>query len=89
MFAAELVLVDKNLMPKTHNELKEWVIEKSQQKDYLVKTDVALDVYDIIGGGPVPKHIKPIWPFISFEISFHFCSSFIFFIILLSNLLCH
>src|SRR6056300_300428 len=32
MFAAELVLVDKNLMPKTHNELKEWVIEKSQQK---------------------------------------------------------
>jgi uncharacterized protein (DUF2236 family) len=54
MFAAELVLVDKNLMPKTHNELKEWVIEKSQQKDYLVKTDVALDVYDIIGGGPVP-----------------------------------
>ena len=66
MFAAELVLVDKNLMPKTHNELKEWVIEKSQQKDYLVKTDVALDVYDIIGGGPVPKHIKPIWPFIAF-----------------------
>ena len=66
MLAAELVLVDKNLMPKTHNELKEWVIEKSQQKDYLVKTDVALDVYDIIGGGPVPKHIKPIWPFIAF-----------------------
>ena len=24
------------------------------------------DVYEIIGGGPVPKHIKPIWPFISF-----------------------
>ena len=21
---------------------------------------------DIIGGGPVPKHIKPIWPFIAF-----------------------
>ena len=63
---SQLVLVDKNLMPKTHNELKEWVIEKSQQKDYLVKTDVALDVYDIIGGGPVPKHIKPIWPFIAF-----------------------
>ena len=29
-------------------------------------TDVAKDVQDIISGGPVPKHIKPIWPFISF-----------------------
>ena len=26
-FAAELVLVKRNLMPKTHNDLKEWVIE--------------------------------------------------------------
>ena len=31
-----------------------------------MKTDVAMDVYDIISGGPVPKHIKPIWPFIAF-----------------------
>jgi len=66
MLAAELVLVDKNEMPQTHEELKEWVITKSKEKDYLVLTDVAKDVYDIIGGGPVPKHIKPIWPFISF-----------------------
>ena len=29
-------------------------------------TDVAKDVQEIISGGPVPKHIKPIWPFISF-----------------------
>jgi len=64
--AAKLVLVDTKLMPKTHNELKEWVIAKSREKNYLVKTDVAMDVYDIIGGGPVPKHIKPIWPFIAF-----------------------
>ena len=64
--AAEMVLVDKNLMPKTHKELKDWVIEKSRQNDYLVKTDVAMDVYNIIRGGPVPKHIKPIWPFIAF-----------------------
>ena len=64
--SAEMVLVDREQIPKTHNELKEWVIEKSKEKDYLVKTDVAMDVYDIIGGGPVPKHIKPIWPFISF-----------------------
>jgi uncharacterized protein (DUF2236 family) len=64
--AAEMVLVDKEQIPKTHNELKNWVIAKSREKDYLVKTDVAMDVYEIIGGGPVPRHIKPIWPFIAF-----------------------
>jgi uncharacterized protein (DUF2236 family) len=66
MKAAEMCLVDTNIMPKTHNELKEWVTEKSRQTDYLMKTDVAEDVKDIIGGGPVPGHIKPIWPFIAF-----------------------
>jgi uncharacterized protein (DUF2236 family) len=64
--AAEMVLVDSKLMPNTHKELKEWVIQKSRQKDYLVMTDVAEDVKNIIGGGPVPRHIKPIWPFIAF-----------------------
>jgi len=59
-------LVDRNLMPKTHKELKEWVIKKSRENNYLVRTDVAMDVHDIIRGGPVPKHIKPIWPFIAF-----------------------
>ena len=66
MIAAELVLVDKKLMPKTHNGLKEWIVEKSRKKDYLLLTDVAEDVYKIIKTGPVPLHIKPIWPFISF-----------------------
>ena len=64
--AAEMCLVDRNIIPKTHDGLKEWVIEKSRQKDYLMITDVAKDVKDIIGGGPVPRHIKPIWPFIAF-----------------------
>jgi len=64
--AAEMVLVNPELMPKTHEDLKNWVIEKSKEKDYLVLTDVAIDVADIISGGPVPRHIKPIWPFISF-----------------------
>jgi len=64
--AAEMVLVDRKIMPKTHEELKNWVIEKSKEKDYLVLTDVAIDVADIISGGPVPRHIKPIWPFIAF-----------------------
>ena len=64
--AAKLVLVDVNQMPATHEELKDWVVAKSKEKDYLVLTDVATDVYNIIGGGPVPIHIKPIWPFIAF-----------------------
>ena len=64
--AAEMVLVDRKIMPKTHQELKDWVIQKSREKDYLVLTDVAKDVADIISGGPVPRHIKPIWPFIAF-----------------------
>ena len=70
MIAAELVLVDIKQMPTTHDELKDWVIMKSKEKDYLRITDVAEDVKDIIGGGPVPKHIKPIWPFIAFT-AFH------------------
>ena len=64
--AAEMCLIDKNIIPKTHDGLKDWVIEKSRQKDFLMTTDVAEDVKDIIGGGPVPGHIKPIWPFIAF-----------------------
>ena len=66
MIAAELVLIDKNIMPKSHEDLKKWIIEKSREREYLLLTDVASDVYDIISGGPVPIHIKPIWPFIAF-----------------------
>ena len=66
MKSAELVLVDIEKMPKTHNELKNWVINKSKEANYLIYTDVAKDVQDIIAGGPVPTHIKPIWPFIAF-----------------------
>ena len=66
MKAAEMVLVKKNLMPKSHRALKEWVVALSKQKDFLMLTDVAEDVQNIIKGGPVPIHIKPIWPFISF-----------------------
>ena len=64
--AAEMVLIDRSTIPPTHEELKNWVIKKSREQKYLVKTDVAEDVYNIIGGGPVPRHIKPIWPFIAF-----------------------
>jgi len=64
--AAEMCLVDRNIIPDTHDGLKDWVIEKSRQKNYLMSTDVAEDVKDIIEGGPVPGHIKPVWPFIAF-----------------------
>ena len=53
-------------MPQTHADLKNWVIEKSKSNNYLIYTDVAKDVQEIIAGGPVPTHIKPIWPFIAF-----------------------
>tara|TARA_B100000900_G_scaffold412381_1_gene434038 strand:- start:2263 stop:3105 length:843 start_codon:yes stop_codon:yes gene_type:complete len=66
MKAAELVLINRKEMPQTHDDLKEWVISKARTKDYLIYTDVAKDVQEIIAGGPVPTHIKPIWPFISF-----------------------
>ena len=66
MLSADLVLVDVKNMPQTHEDLKSWVIEKSKSKNYLIYTDVAKDVQEIISGGPVPTHIKPIWPFISF-----------------------
>jgi uncharacterized protein (DUF2236 family) len=66
MKVAELVLIDKQKMPRTHNDLRDWVIAKSREDGFLVVTDVANDVKDIIGGGPVPVHIKPIWPFIAF-----------------------
>ena len=66
MLAAKLVLIDIKKMPKTHDELKDWVVKKSKSKDYLKLTDVSKDVKDIISGGPVPLHIKPIWPFIAF-----------------------
>ena len=66
MVSADLVLINVDEMPQTHEELKQWVVRKSQTKDYLIITDVAKDVQDIIAGGPVPRHIKPIWPFIAF-----------------------
>ena len=70
MVSAKLVLIDVSKMPKTHTELKNWVIDKSKEKNYLIYTDVSKDVQSIISGGPVPKHIKPIWPFIAFT-AFH------------------
>ena len=70
MIAAKLVLIDIETMPTTHDDLKNWVTKKSKEENYLIFTDVAKDVQEIIAGGPVPTHIKPIWPFIAFT-AFH------------------
>ena len=66
MLSAGLVLINLEQMPKTHIELRDWVIKKSKENNTLILTDVADDVRNIIAGGPVPRHIKPIWPFIAF-----------------------
>ena len=70
MLSAKLVLIDESKMPRTHKELENWVIDLSRKKEFLLITDVANDVKSIIKRGPVPRHIKPIWPFISF-MAFH------------------
>ena len=36
----------------------------------MLNVGISIDVKEIIAGGPVPKHIKPIWPFIAFT-AFH------------------
>ena len=64
--SAIMLLIKPETLFETHEDLKNWVIKKSKEKNYLQLTDVANDVYEIIRGGPVPKHIKPIWPFIAF-----------------------
>ena len=66
MLSAKLVLVNERQMPKTHQSLVDCVEKLSNKKDFLQLTDVAEDVREIIVTGPVPIHIKPIWPFISF-----------------------
>jgi len=70
MLSAKLVLIDENKMPQTHKELENWVTDLTRRKQFLLITDVANDVKSIIQTGPVPGHIKPIWPFISF-MAFH------------------
>jgi len=39
MIAAKLVLIDIETMPKTHDDLKNWVTKKSKEENYLIFTD--------------------------------------------------
>ena len=66
MIAAGLVLVDTKEMPQTHDELKDWVISKSREKDYLNNYRCCRGCKRYYCRRPVPRHIKPIWPFIAF-----------------------
>ena len=48
MLSAELVLVATKKIPQTHQDLIDWVKNKSKEKNYLLLTDVAEDVKNII-----------------------------------------
>jgi uncharacterized protein (DUF2236 family) len=65
LVAAELILLPRDRVPATYEGLTEY-IRSVIESDRLQVTDVAREVADLIRGGPVPWHLKPIWKFISF-----------------------
>lgn len=65
LVAAELILLPRDRVPATYRELTEYVAGVVAS-DRLRITDVAREVADLIRGGPVPWHLKPIWRFIAF-----------------------
>ncbi len=65
LVAAELMLLSPDRVPATYDEMTAY-IRAVIASDRLQITDVAGEVADLIRGGPVPWHIKPIWKFISF-----------------------
>ncbi|MDX1690088.1 MAG: oxygenase MpaB family protein [Acidimicrobiia bacterium] len=63
--AAELVLLPAGAVPPTYADMEAYVDEMIDS-DRLFVTDVAREVADLIRGGPVPWHLKPVWAFIAF-----------------------
>jgi uncharacterized protein (DUF2236 family) len=63
--AAELVLLDGDRVPATYAALGAY-IDEVVASDRLLLTDVATELADLVRGGPVPLHLKPIWRFIAF-----------------------
>lgn len=63
--AAEIVLLPRDHVPATYRELDAYVNETAASNDMLL-TEVALEVADLMRGGPVPYPIKPVWLFINF-----------------------
>lgn len=65
MIGAELVLLPRDHIPPTYAELLEYIATVVKGSDLLL-TDVALEVFELMRGGPVPAHIRPVWAFIAF-----------------------
>jgi uncharacterized protein (DUF2236 family) len=65
LVAAELILLPRERVPASYVGLTKYISDVIAS-DRLRVTDVAREVADLIRGGPVPWHLKPIWRFISF-----------------------
>jgi uncharacterized protein (DUF2236 family) len=65
LISAELIWLPREHVPPTYSELREYIAGVVGGADLLL-TDVALEVFDLMRGGPVPLTVKPVWLFIAF-----------------------
>ncbi len=65
LISAELILLPRDHVPPTYPEMREYIDGIVRGNDLLL-TDVALEVFDLMRGGPVPWTVKPVWLFIAF-----------------------
>lgn len=65
LISAELVLLPRDHVPPSFADMVEYIQTVVTGSDLLL-TDVALEVYDLMRGGPVPVFIKPVWRFVAF-----------------------
>lgn len=65
LVSAELVLLPRSHVPATYPQLREYIDSVVKGPDLLL-TDVALEVFELMRGGPVPATVKPVWLFIAF-----------------------
>ncbi len=65
LMAAELVLLPPERVPPTYPALEAF-IDEVVGSGRLLATDVAREVADLVRGGSVPVHLRPVWRSISF-----------------------
>ena len=65
LISAELILLPREQVPPTFEDTVEY-IDGVVKGNELLLTDVALEVYNLMKGGPVPYHTKPVWQFVAF-----------------------
>ncbi len=65
LISAELILLPRDHVPPTFGEMADYIDGVVKGNDLLL-TEVALEVYDLMRGGPVPYHTKPVWQFVAF-----------------------